>query len=488
MKKSWLQIWPITFLLVFLAVSACGIGAGESPTPTPFPATSTPAPTPAGQPLPVALSDLAANPEAFAGVYIQLTGQYQRLPRLICRADPHLPPATWGVAGDNYLAPASDLGAQLRSLLPENLTITVAGTWRQWRGPVGCGKRATVTQLWYLEGSQILSPSPIARVTLTPTFVGSDSDEVPTAESLGTPSPTLTTPEEPEPTNPPLFPTSTLPGDAEETAPPATIAPATPTPGTTQEPPTPITTAGATATATAPEGAEATATLAATAATPAGNGYTDVEVDQIEPGLLGFEQLEANERHNWPFLLDTSLTITVSVAAEPAADVVLAILDGSETPIVEQNQAPAGQLETIAGRTLDTDQEYFIQVYTTGGAPTSYVMTVWGDDSIALKARGILSPGSNTPDSIGENDVNYWFFAGTEGDTVTITVTPNGDRVMAFLLYWPDSTEIDEVYQDGEAGAPVTLTTQLPQTGMYTIQVEEWNFEAATYQILLTVN
>ena len=492
MKKSWPHTWPITLFLVLVALTACR--NGERPTPTPFPATSTAAPTAAtGDALPVALADLAGNPEAYEGAYIQLTGQYRRLPRLICRADPHPPPAAWGVAGSDYLAQVSGYDNQLRSLLPENLMITVAGTWRQWRGPVGCGKRATPMQLWYLEGQHILSPSPIARVTLTPTFVGADSDAtVIAAASPGTPSPTALAPAEPEDATPVGLPTTTVPASATATMPAPSPAP-----------PTPTLSGSPTATGdSGTGGAEtATATVAGTGAptstpsTPAGPTPTDgagngtvVEVDEIEPGLLGFEQLGANEKHNWPLFIDTSGTITVSVAAEPAVDLVLAILDGAQTPVVEQNQAPAGQLETIAGQELDPNEEYFIQVYATDGAPTSYAMTVWGDDSVVLRARGILEYGANSADMIGPSEVNYWFFAGQEGDTVTITVTPSGNADMIFLLYLPDGTDVDDVYEGEHPGEPVTLSLTLPQTGVYTIQVEEWNFEPASFQISLTGN
>jgi len=488
MKKS----WPINLFLVLFALAACR--SGERPTPTPFPATSTTAPTPvAGDALPVALADLASNPEAYEGAYIQLTGQYRRLPRLICRADPHRPPAAWGVAGNDYLAQVSGYDNQLRSLLPENLTVTVAGTWRQWRGPVGCGKSATLTQLWYLEGQHILSPSPIAQVTLTPTFVGADSDATAIAAvSPGTPSPTALAPAEPEdatpaglPTNTPAAgATATSPVPVPATSPPSPTASVNPTPtsdpdgvGTPAVTATPGATSAPSPTASTPVGP-----------TPTGGNYTVVEVDEIEPGLLGFEQLGANEKHNWPFFIDTSRTITVSVAAEPAVNLVLAILDGSQTPVVEQNQVPAGQLETIAGREFDPNEDYFIQVYATDGAPTSYAMTVWGDDSVVLRARGILEYGATASDTIGESEVNYWFFAGQEGDAVTITVTPSGNGDMIFLLYWPDGEDVDEVYEGEHPGEPVTLSVTLPQTGLYTIQVEEWNFEPASFQISLTGN
>lgn len=481
MKKSWPYTWPINLFLLLFTLVACR--TGERPTPTPFPATSTIPPTAAaGNALPVALADLADNPEAYEGAYIQLTGQYRRLPRLICRADPHPPPAAWGIGGDDYLARVRGYDNQLRSLLPENLTITVAGTWQQWRGPVGCGKRATPTQLWYLEGQHILSPSPIAQVTLTPTFVGGDGDAI-AAASPGTPAPTALAPEETEDATP-TGGAATLPAPPTATASPTVDEGpvATGEPGTADIP---------TVTATP----DAAGTPTPTPSTPAGptptgaaGSDTVVEVDQIEPGLLGFEQLEANERHNWPFLIGSSRTITISVAAEPAANLVLAVLDGSQTPVVEQNQAPAGQLETVAGHEFDPNEDYFIQVYAANGAPTSYAMTVWGDDSLVLRARGILEYGATASDTIGASEVNYWFFAGQEGNTVTITVTPSGNGDMAFLLYWPDGTENNDVYEGDHPGEPVTLSVTLPETGLYTIQVEEWNFDPASFQISLVGN
>ncbi|HEX6387645.1 MAG TPA: hypothetical protein VF177_23495 [Anaerolineae bacterium] len=472
MKRS----WPIPFFLLLLALVACGDSA--RPTPTPFPPTSTPVPTAAGgDPISVALSDLAANPEAYEGAYIQLTGQYRRLPRLVCRTDRHSSPATWGIAGDDFLAPASGYETQLRALLPENLTVTVAGVWRQWQGLVGCGKRAVRTQIWYLEGRNILSPSPIAQVTLTPTFAGAVATGVAAAldTTTGTPTPTAATAEEPtaEFTEPAPLPTDTLPAATAVTPTRQATAAATNTPPTGGTPTTagPIGTASPTPTSSAPA-----------SATPTGsaNTYTVLEVDEIEPGNLGFEELGAFEKHNWLFYpFGATTTITVSVAAEPAVNVVLAVLDGAQTPLIERNQAPAGQLETIAGFTVDPEEDYYIQVYATNGAPSDYSMIVWDNGSLVLNARGYLGYGDAVSGTTGEAELHYWYFAGNEDDSVTIRVTSN-DGVFFVGLYGPDADDL--AYEEEE------ITVTLPQTGLYTIELGESAVEPATYQVSLTGN
>ena len=158
------------FLLVLLTlIIACN--GEQRATPTPFaeetPAEETRDPETS---LPISITDLAAAPEEYNNDFIEVSGRYRRLPLLVCNSDPYPAPATWQLqAKDGSLIDVGGFDSQVRSLLPNDLTMTVTGVWQLFEGPVGCGKNAASSQIWYLKVSDILSPSPIAQVTLTPT-------------------------------------------------------------------------------------------------------------------------------------------------------------------------------------------------------------------------------------------------------------------------------------------------------------------------------
>ncbi|HFQ92944.1 MAG TPA: hypothetical protein ENK32_02965, partial [Anaerolineae bacterium] len=163
------KIIPVLFTLLILMV-ACS----DEPeaTPTPFPPTPTPqAALRKNQAFPVTVQDLLINPEMYRDALVQVTGRYERRPLLVCEsaAETYPSPATWALKDENgMVVSAGEYDDTLRALLPDELTMTVTGYWEEWQGVVGCGKQAESTTLWYLKVTDIVSPSPLAQVTLTP--------------------------------------------------------------------------------------------------------------------------------------------------------------------------------------------------------------------------------------------------------------------------------------------------------------------------------
>ncbi len=152
------------FLVILLLLTACRQVESNSPiTPTPFQETLPRHRISSTEPIAISLAHLAANPEFFEGSTLQLAGEYQKLPILSCKRDPHPGPASWGIVGDGLLANASGQDAQLRSLLAKNQWIVAEGRWLHYVGPVGCGKSAPVQEVWYLSVNRILEPHPLAR-------------------------------------------------------------------------------------------------------------------------------------------------------------------------------------------------------------------------------------------------------------------------------------------------------------------------------------
>ena len=137
------------------------------------PATETPVPAPPLDERPiraeaVSLLTLVRNPGSFENGYIQLSGIYEPLPLLVCEADAHRSPATWALVEDDIEVLASGFDAELRELADPGLGLIVEGQWRQWEGPVGCGRRVPNQQIWYLDVANIVSPNPLVSADSVP--------------------------------------------------------------------------------------------------------------------------------------------------------------------------------------------------------------------------------------------------------------------------------------------------------------------------------
>ncbi|HMT19928.1 MAG TPA: hypothetical protein PKE20_01560, partial [Promineifilum sp.] len=255
----YLKFLALPALLILL--TACG--GRNATSPTPFPTTGPQATTLGNAPVPLTVAELMAAPGLYRDAVIQLTGRLRKQPLIVCDSELHPSPGGWGLAEEGVLALAGGFEQQVRSLLPDDLTMSVEGRWRLWEGLVGCGKQAVRQELWYLEVGRILSPSPITQVTLTPggEVAISAITNTPSSDNLGSTVPEA--PPTPNPQETPLAPEPTealggYPGGIEEM------------PG--GQPPTPIgqatasTSVGATTAAT--PGLATTPTLSVTAGTP----------------------------------------------------------------------------------------------------------------------------------------------------------------------------------------------------------------------------
>jgi hypothetical protein len=197
MERERVPLFVVTILgvvaliiVVYLLTRDRGTGAG-SPNPTPFPTPESTVTIASQEPVEVTVSELATNPGLYEGATLRVTGRYRRQPLLVCDADPHPSPATWGLAEEGLTALASGMDQQLRSLLPEDLTMTAEGRWRRWQGLVGCGKSAQAQDFYYLEVGRVLSPSPLTSITLTP-GPGQEATEIVQIPPPITPTLTLT--------------------------------------------------------------------------------------------------------------------------------------------------------------------------------------------------------------------------------------------------------------------------------------------------------
>lgn len=505
-------------LVVVTLLIACS--GSQRPTPTPFaePDGTVEAESSA-TPQAITITDLATDPAAYADSSVTLTGQYRRLPLLVCDTDPHPAPATWQLEGeDGSLIAVGGFDSQVRSLLPTNLTMTVAGVWQLFEGPVGCGKSATTVQIWYLKASDIVSPSPIARVTLTPTGSGTQIADVDTGAETAVPTPNdgsqLATPtlefSEGDVTFTPTSPSTTIPsppgdgtpggnttpttaaatptagsGTAVGSTTPTTSAPGTPSPGGS---PGPSPTAGSgtpTPTGSTGAGTPTVTPQVFTTATRNPNDFEVIEFDELASETPVLELLAEEEAHLWPILLDYEGAITVTAVSEATMNLVLEIIGPNKDVVQQANNTGNGGLEAITNAQLNVALDYHIRVYNLNATEGDYCLIFNEGGGFPDTIKGRIDYGQTITNEVAVLGIDYWCFLGNSGDTVSISASAtgsDGDFVLG-LFGPPDFAAIGPVFQDADI-QNVTLT----QRGLHIIGVLDFDAGASSYSLTLTKN
>lgn len=503
-------------MLLALLLVACQDSAPASP--TPFPTVPVTALSQAGEPVEATLTELAANPGLYKDELVIVTGRFNRQPLLVCENEPNLSPATWSLVEEGVTVLADGLDQQVRSLLPEDLTMTAQGRWRLWTGLVGCGKQAQEQQVWYLDVTRILSPSPLTQATLTPdgfAVAGVDTDEQP----VETPQTTEPISETPVEETSELTPTETV--DAQPTqsaattaAPAATQAPAqattpssgtptgqgatpttqgTPTAGIT--PTTPLTgTASATpqvtpGTPTATPAGGATPTTGAGLATPTPSSGEVVQMGDLLnlDEEFGSTVLPANRIHAYSLEVFEDEAFAISVIAPVPADIVLSVRLNGQTLIDRQNRAAAGATESLDTSTLTQEGTYEIWVATENSTETEYAIVAYFEDDFVIVFNGFLASGQPRSNvNAGLDETHYWFFTGTAGQSATLSLTTGSENDGLLDIYAPGAEYFDTA-DDGFEGEDESITFTLPTTGMYAVAVSDIDYAPMTYTITLTL-
>lgn len=469
----------------------------------------------AGEPIPVELSALAANPTIYENTYIQLTGQYTKQPRLVCESNAHPSPVTWGLSSATLLALAGGFDEQLRPLLPQGLTMTVAGRWQHWQGDVGCGDVVQPKDLWYLQVTEIISPSPLTQVTLTPGGIPiAQAGETPAADA--TPIAEGTMPPVGEGTA--VIPTQQPPIEAPtESNVRATIPNTTPGIKPTEDPsdprptPTPTdrftnntATPGGIATATTASNQSGTTTPTATplpgasptiGPTPTTSSLTTstpvptpIEMGQIDPETLIMDFLNSNESHLWTFDNEfPNNNLTIQVVPSALADLTITVYDPNGLPIANQTNTGTGLMGVITGLNLPREGIYDIVLADKNNTAGDYAIITLDDLSFNISFHQIDYGVSQTT-SFTENEEQIWFFDGSEDDLLTITAAPTtGTPDIGFELIGPFADSLEYIDESFESSNPEVLSDYfLTDTGLHGI----WLFgtDSGTMNIRLSVN
>ena len=111
------------------------------------------------EPETVTFTELNDNPKAYFNQSILVTGDYLPVDKANC-FNIVGPDKRWSLTADNLQLDALGFERIVR-LLPVGTTMTVQGIWRQYEGPLGCGKGPPRGSMWYLDAKKIIQPNPL---------------------------------------------------------------------------------------------------------------------------------------------------------------------------------------------------------------------------------------------------------------------------------------------------------------------------------------
>ncbi len=503
-KPKWLFVG---FVLLFIV--SCQ--QTEVFTPTPFQPTPEDLSIAAGgssiTPVPAFLTDIMANPEFYEDAHVLVTGQYYRRPLQICGVDAHSSPVGWDLVAGDVSVPAGGFNSQLRQLMPDGITMTVIGRFSYWKGPVGCGKQAVSTQMWYLDVVKIIDPAQLVQVTLTPGSGGSlDNGEF--SDQLFTPvsTPNAATPEGNAnvPTSPPVAPPT-------NTVQPTRVVPIetlgagfTPVSSDDVNVETPTTTGTPGASETAVSSATASGTVTSistptpgrgistvTNTPPPGASSTPVAVPTSDSNVvrkgMGFantdfevQELSSSETHEWLVEMDDGDEWVFAVIGEPTMDVGLTILDNDLVVLEDLDETGVGEAESLAFEFPDQGI-YRIHVSSLNEESGSYILLM-GFPEYPPIVQGLLPLGEDVSKILDSDELHYWYFEGVQGDTIDLTLACTPSLDLGGIIYDADGLDIDEFYSED-----VLTDVFLPVTGFYVIEMENWDLAGGSCNYTLNV-
>lgn len=167
--------------------------------------------------------------------------------------------------------------------------------------------------------------------------------------------------------------------------------------------------------------------------------------------------LASGEKHTWLFYNEISNnSLTLHALAEKDVDIVLIVVDPNGTALVLQNEAPAGQIETITDLAMTRDGDYKIIIYAVNEAEGDYGLMAQDSASFPKILFNIIGYNRPTATSFNENTEQIWFFTGNDRDTITITADPDDNSDIDFEFFGPGNEFLDFV-ADGLTGETEVL-------------------------------
>ncbi len=441
---------------------------------------------------PATIVDLSETPEEFEGQLLEVSGTYYQRQVVVCSTRPQLSPASWSLSDGEARIPAGGMDTFLQSLPSGRIDIVVVGRWLRWQGPVGCGRQAQVTEVWYLDVIDVISPNPITIAAFDPdaeaVTLEIDPPIQPPDPADGYPAPDETADTDPSIELTPIISVTMVVEPPESTGTPVLL----PTPSATtiaQVNPTAMPTATLSETPAATPSSTATTdpNVSPTATSTSGDDPVTVDQEELPPGSIETAQLGTNEIHRWPFVITSTAVITVNIGSEIPLDASIAIRDPSGNIVAQQNNAQDGAPEILAAVPLTEVGTYDILIASENDVSGYYAILVLDQNSYTFVFNGTIGLGQTQSTNIRENNDHFWQFFGTAGETVTIRVTPTDTSNLFLRLFGPSGTIIIDFHNEtAEGEVEEILNFILPDTGIYSLLIGEFSFGPSTYSITLT--
>ena len=180
--------------------------------------------------------------------------------------------------------------------------------------------------------------------------------------------------------------------------------------------------------------------------------------------------------------------VTIAVAGEPGLDLVITVLDEFGSQASASDNQPAGKIERIENLSL-AQGNYTLQVRGKNGQSGSYMIMLLLTESYTYSFKDVIIYGQTVSGATGEENDHFWLFYGETGDVITIMAAPNGSGDLFLELYDPNAESVSGYVDDGLEGEPEILTGfTLTNTGLFAIQVGEYDFNPMTYQLVVTAD
>jgi hypothetical protein len=204
----------------------------------------------------------------------------------------------------------------------------------------------------------------------------------------------------------------------------------------------------------------------------------------LDPGSIETGFLNAGKTDRWPYQVNSAQTITVSVASERGLDVSVSLAGPDGQVIARQNSALNGQAEIMGGIELPIAGTYHINVIAPANDDGDYAILVYERDGYPFHFQGVIDYGQTRQGTIVAESDHVWHFSGQTGEIITINATPSGESDLILRLFGPDGLILIEYINDNLSGTAERLISySLPDSGLYSLVVGEFDFGPAVYQI-----
>jgi hypothetical protein len=194
------------------------------------------------------------------------------------------------------------------------------------------------------------------------------------------------------------------------------------------------------------------------------------------------------EIHRWPLVVTTTMVITVNVATEIALDTAISIRGPSGNIVAQQNNTQGAEPEVLAAVPLNELGTYEILITSENDVAGFYAILVLNEESYTFVFNGTLAFGEVGPAIMRANTDQFWHFSGTAGQVVTITATPSDNSDLFMRLFGPNDTLLVDFHDDtGQGDVEEIESFTLPETGFYSLLIGEFDFGAASYTVVITI-